>query len=177
MKKSTAPPRVFIGLGNPGDEYALTYHNVGAAAVTKFASWHSASSWRTDSSKLFRYAKTPEIVFTIPLTFMNNSGGAVKTILKTFGIKSDSLVLAHDDSDMIIGTYKISSDQRSAGHRGVQSIIDVLGTKGFFRLKIGVRPEKEVKRKKADEFVLKKMRKKEEEILEKLFEDAYRELF
>ena len=102
---------------------------------------------------------------------MNQSGPVIKQALDYFKFKPQDIVVVHDDSDMTVGNYKLSFDQRSAGHKGVQSIIDALGTQKFWRLKIGIRPASEQVRQKAEEFVLKKISKKDLAILEKIFSD------
>ncbi len=88
---------------------------------------------------------------------MNESGKAVRAALKKFGARPHDLVVLHDDSDIVIGHYKISYARNSAGHKGVQSTIDALKTSGFTRIRIGIRPAREKHRQKAGEFALKKI--------------------
>ncbi len=104
---------------------------------------------------------------------MNESGKAVKEAMKYFKIKPEEILIVHDDSDIELGKYKISFGRGSAGHNGVQSIINNLKTKNFWRLRIGVRPTTNNRRPttqiKAGDFVLKKISKKNLEIFEKFF--------
>jgi len=173
--------KIIIGLGNPTDEYKNTYHNVGKLALAYFLSnipplWEISES--RSPKKSFSYTKligsnNRSIICIEPHTFMNESGRAVQDTLLFFKLPLSSLLVLHDDSDMTIGTYKFSHDQRSAGHRGIESIIKNCGSKEFYRGKIGIRPAQEVTRKKADEFVLRKISKKdmilfEEEIFPKI---------
>lgn len=98
---------------------------------------------------------------------MNQSGNFVKAALKKYKIKPEEILIAHDDSDIELGKYKISFGRGSAGHNGVQSIIDALKTKNFWRLRIGIGCE--LTRTKAIDLVLKKINKKDFEILSQEF--------
>ena len=155
-----------VGLGNPGSEYENTYHNVGAAAVTRLASDALFERYKD----IFEYAKIGKDVFVRPLTFMNESGKAVREAMKQFKAKPTDLTVIHDDSDIIVGNYKISFAKNSAGHKGVQSIIDALKTNEFTRIRIGIRPAQEKKRQKAGEFALKQISKTDHAAFEAIFE-------
>src|ERR1700735_137318 len=117
--------KIFIGLGNPGEEYANTYHNAGWLVLTEIVPTDLPV---TSYKKLFEYAESGDAVFVWPLTFMNESGKAVREALKKFKAKPEDLVVFQDDSDLTVGSYKISFARSSAGHKGVQSIIDALKT-------------------------------------------------
>lgn len=169
--------KLIIGLGNPGAEYEKTYHNVGFAAIDYFAK-------NPPNSKLLKSG-----------VYMNQSGGFVKKTLKKYKAKPEELLIIHDDSDIELGKYKISFGRGAAGHKGVQSIVDAIGSKDFWRLRIGIRrgaarngyaalavarpaakraPRlgRKLMREKAGEFVLKKIGKENMRILEKTFTDA-----
>jgi peptidyl-tRNA hydrolase, PTH1 family len=171
IKPMKAPLTLIVGLGNPGDDLAHTYHNVGAEMVTALA----PQTWKT-YKKLFRYASAGNVAFVVPLTFMNGSGVAVKEAMKKFGARPADLIIVHDESDLALGSYKISSGQGAAGHKGVQSIIDAIHTKDFMRVRIGIRPASEVRRKKAEEFVLAKVKPGDVRILQKVFVEIEEEL-
>jgi len=153
--------KLIIGLGNPDKKYANTYHNVGFLLAD------------------FLKPHTP---YPIPYTllksevFMNQSGSFVLKALKQNNAKPDELLIIHDDSDIELGKYKLSFGRGAAGHHGVESIISALKTKNFWRLRIGVRSPKETMRKKADEFVLKKISKADKALLEKTFEEIAEKL-
>lgn len=164
-----------IGLGNPGNAYTYTYHNVGMLALD-YIRKHLPSSWSCSElhspHKYFSYytiigPQKKTIFFVFPRTYMNESGLAVLRALQYFKQPLSSLLVLHDDSDITIGSYKITFDQRSAGHRGIESIIQQCGGKNFYRGKIGIRPVQELVRKKADAFVLKRISKKDLTIFEK----------
>jgi PTH1 family peptidyl-tRNA hydrolase len=160
---------LLVGLGNPGAEFEHTYHNVGFLALDAIAAeTENAPVWKAHR-KLFSYAHAGEVVLVKPLTFMNESGIAVAEALKKFGADATELTVLHDESDLVVGDFKISIGKNAAGHRGVQSIIDHLGTNEFQRVRIGIRPAHEPTRKKASAFVLSEITKKDREILEKVF--------
>jgi peptidyl-tRNA hydrolase, PTH1 family len=117
-----------------------------------------------------------KIVLLKPQTFMNFSGEAVLAAKKYYGIKIEEIFVNHDDIDLVLGKYKISTDSSSAGHNGAQNIIDTLGTKNFTRLRIGVenRGEKKIATEK---YVLGKFTAAEMKIILKILPSISDELF
>ncbi|MEE8131931.1 MAG: aminoacyl-tRNA hydrolase [Candidatus Paceibacterota bacterium] len=153
--------KLIIGLGNPGSQYTLTYHNVGFLAV----------------DYLTKNLINSKLVIIKPKTFMNKSGKAVAEAKKRFKVKSEEILIIHDDSDIELGKYKFSFGRGSAGHKGIESIIKALKTKNFWRLRIGIRSKKvglsaEARRAKAEDFVLKKITKKDLLIFNEVFSNA-----
>ena len=172
MDKSTPKIKALIGLGNPSKQYQNTYHNVGKKFVEYFASSEKAiTKFLQPSNKNFEYCQLSDKLLIIPMTFMNESGLAVKQAAAYFKLKPEEILVVHDDSDQNLGNFKIAFDQRSAGHHGIQSIIDHLKTQKFWRLKIGIRPAQEAVRQKAEKFVLKKISKKDVTDLDLIFEE------
>ncbi len=161
--------KIVIGLGNPGKKYEKTYHNTGFLAVDFLIKNISVSSglskFRIPSSKNFGYVKIGKLVLIKPLTFMNNSGKAVKEAIRYFSAKPEEVLIIHDDSDINLGKCKVSFGRGSAGHQGVESIVKFLHTKNFQRLRVGVKQTG----KKAEEIVLKKIGKNDLKIIEKVF--------
>jgi PTH1 family peptidyl-tRNA hydrolase len=161
--------KLLIGLGNPGKEYENTYHNIGflfidyLANKTNFKNYHN-----------FKYAKMANLILAKPLTFMNESGLAVISALKRFKIKTNELLIIHDDSDLSLGKYKISINRGSAGHKGVDSIIKTLQTKEFARLRIGSRSRP--LKVKALDFVLKRITRQDRRLLDSTFAKIKKEL-
>jgi PTH1 family peptidyl-tRNA hydrolase len=97
---------------------------------------------------------------------MNNSGRAIKLAVKKNNLKSKDILIIHDDIDLDLGKIKIAKNRGAAGHKGIQSIINELGTKDFIRIRIGIKNKKMANRKqKIEDFVLKKFTKEEQEIL------------
>ncbi|MBI2033991.1 MAG: aminoacyl-tRNA hydrolase [Candidatus Liptonbacteria bacterium] len=162
---------IVVGLGNPGDAYKYTYHNLGFLALEYLALKIKKETgfdlkFKTSKSKKFSHAKACGIIFLKPLTFMNEVGQAVKTALKFFKIPKEKMLVIHDESDLNLGDYRFSFNRGSAGHRGVESIIKEIGSKSFVRLRIGVR-HKESKsiRMPALRFILKKISPLDRKIL------------
>lgn len=140
---------LIAGLGNPGKEYARTRHNAGFMFVDYF--WEenreNFSEWefskKLNSEICFGKFEGKKIILLKPQTFMNLSGEAIAAALKYYkipcrGETSTNLIVAHDEIDLPLGTFRVSQNASSAGHQGVQNIIDLLGTKDFTRLRIGV---------------------------------------
>jgi len=120
-----------------------------------------------------------EILLAKPQTYMNLSGTAVKAILDFYKLSPNDIIVIHDDIDIPLGKYKIATDSSSAGHNGVQNIIDQLGTQKFRRIRIGIGQEKEgalVCRLGVHDFVLEKFTPEELETIEKISEDILEEI-
>jgi PTH1 family peptidyl-tRNA hydrolase len=162
---------IMVGLGNPGTDFEHTYHNAGALALEAIMKAAEIDLTFKAYKKLYEYAQSEHTAFIRPLTFMNESGKAVSVALKKYEAKSNDLVVFHDDSDITIGNYKISIARNAGGHHGVESIIDAIGTNEFTRVRIGIRPARELKRKKAGEFALKPITKQDMATLNKVFEE------
>ena len=131
---------LIVGLGNPGKVYEHTRHNAGFLALDAFAKEHGYPAFKLSSkSKAFvseSILGSAKVLLAKPQTFMNKSGASVKSLMKT----KPGLVVVHDDIDIPIGTVRVSKDRGSAGHKGVDSIIEQLGSKDFTRIRIGVQP-------------------------------------
>lgn len=129
-----------VGLGNPGEKYQNTRHSIGFIAVKHFVEELGLPSFILSSKCCGRISEGVidgnEVMLLLPETFMNNSGGAVKKIVKPED--SNCLTVVYDDVDLPIGEIKVSVGRGSGGHNGVQSIINALGTKEFSRVRIGV---------------------------------------
>jgi len=141
-----------FGIGNPGDEYKETRHNVGVS----FLDWSE-----------LQYAKSDG--------FVNASGAEVKKLLAKKKTPPARLFVAHDDLDIKFGKFKISFGRNSAGHKGVQSIIDQLKTNKFWRIRIGIANKKLASARRAEkvpDFVLAKFTATEKKNLETVFKEA-----
>jgi PTH1 family peptidyl-tRNA hydrolase len=169
--------KLIVGLGNPGAKYQNTRHNFGFLAVDLLAK-KLGLTWR-DSTKLkAEVAKNTGYVLAKPMTFMNQSGFAVSALLKFYKLSPADLIVIHDELDIDFGRWKLSVDSRAAGHNGVQSIIDQLGSKKFARYRLGIRSDlyrgadADLPADEAGKFVLEKFNteetKKLADILEKL---------
>lgn len=132
---------VLIGLGNPGPEYTGTRHNLGWQVIDALAE-KLGLSWAAERDVML--ARTEPHWLIKPQTFMNRSGQALRDWLTYKNISTDladlhrDLLVIHDELDFAPGVWKIQRDRSSAGHNGVQSIIDQLGSKDFTRLRMGI---------------------------------------
>ena len=150
-------PFLIAGLGNPGDEFSRTRHNIGREIVLAFAKqndfpeFHSEKKWNADITE--GNIGSRKVVVALPNTFVNKSGAAIAPITQFFKIKPDRILLAHDDADILFGSAKLSFDKRSAGHKGAESVIRALKTTAFWRFRIGIGSPRNLA---AEKIVLKK---------------------
>ena len=165
--------KLIIGLGNPEKEYHGTRHNAGFEFVDHFQTALQLPTFSLNtkfSAEISEghHASYGKIVLAKPQTFMNRSGSAVHAIIDYYKIPLSDVVIVHDDLDIEIGHYKTSHNIRAAGHNGVQSIIDQLGTQNFTRIRIGVEAlggRTERAQIPGDAFVLQKFSSAEHELL------------
>lgn len=151
---------IFVGLGNPGQEYEDTRHNTGRILISLFGKANDAE-WKLDKKLNAQVAKIKigksPVTLVLPDTFMNNSGKSVKSLITS--IKSaEKLVVVYDDLDLPFGTNKISFNKSSGGHRGVESIIKNIKTEKFARVRVGISPTTpsgKIKKPKGEEAVTK----------------------
>jgi len=171
--------KLIIGLGNPGEQYNNARHNIGFMIVDKIAE-DKKIKWQMNKKFNALIADLGEIILVKPQTFMNASGKSVSAILRyyklipqtIFGIKKESnlgetLTVIHDELDLPLGGYKLSLNSGSAGHNGVQSIIDNLKTKNFKRLRVGIATEAR-EHIPGDKFVLQKFNQEELKVINKI---------
>ena len=138
--------KIIIGLGNPGKEYVATRHNVGFLFLDKLQEGYSLPDFAFNKNFNAEISKGAidgvEVILVKPQTFMNLSGETVRTILGFYKLTPDDIMILHDDMDIAFGRYKIATNSSSAGHNGVQHIIEKLGTQNFHRLRVGIGPER-----------------------------------
>ena len=133
---------IFVGLGNPGEEYENTRHNTGRMILEWFGKSNDAE-WKIDkklNAKIakLKIGKTP-VTIVLPDTFMNNSGKSVKPLIGSIKA-AEKLIVIYDDLDLPFGASKISFNKSSGGHKGLESIIKMLKTEKFARVRIGISP-------------------------------------
>jgi PTH1 family peptidyl-tRNA hydrolase len=130
---------IIVGLGNPGNRYSLTRHNIGFRVLNELARRHGFEFRdRTDYRICSGSMEGDEIVLMEPLTFMNRSGAAVRKVVGRFYAPTEHIIVVHDDLDLETGVLKIRRNGSSGGHKGVESVIQGLGTREFVRVKIGI---------------------------------------
>lgn len=179
MEQPSILPLLVIGLGNPGEEYALTYHNAGAIALSVLEMHLREKEAQAPSGRYghFSYVKFPSMILVRPGVYMNESGIAAEEALRFFNAGTDRLIVLHDETDLPLGTWRLEDDRGSAGHHGVESIVERLGTKAFIRGRIGVRPEETGgPRKKAGDFVLKRLSERDKDELQRAAGELARKL-
>lgn len=148
--------KIVIGLGNPGKKYENTRHNIG--------------QWFIDAISQQSAVNSQQVKLHKTSTFMNESGKEVKKLATRYSLPATDLLVAHDDLDLEPGKWKFQFAKSSAGHKGVQSVIDELGTKEFWRLRIGVgKPPPDME---ADQFVLEEPTAEEMELINKAIEES-----
>lgn len=132
--------KLIVGLGNPGEKYVDTRHNVGFMVVDKLAHELGGSDIRWENSEKHKanIAKTGEVILVKPETFMNASGVAVRSIASFYKISSEDVWVVHDDLDLPLGKIRIRVGGASAGHHGIDSIIRELGSDKFVRIRLGI---------------------------------------
>lgn len=159
--------KLIVGLGNPGKKYEKTRHNIGFRVLDKMANgFKFEKKFNAEISVGNEDLRSKKIIFAKPQTFMNNSGEAVLAISKFYKIDPIDIIVIHDELDLKFGKIKESFGSRSAGHNGVQSIIDRLDTKDFTRIRFGIGPTPE--KIPSEKFVLQKFSKDEEKELKNL---------
>lgn len=131
--------KTVVGLGNPGADYDGTRHNVGHDAVDALGRRFDA---RWENRGLSEQANISidgtEVLLLKPMTYMNNSGRALRGLT----VDAEDIIVVHDDVDLPLGSVRISYDRGSAGHHGVESVVQALGTKKITRVRIGVEKDK-----------------------------------
>jgi PTH1 family peptidyl-tRNA hydrolase len=158
------------GLGNPGDEYERTRHNIGFMVVDALAARHDISlRQKTTNFKFGRgFIEEQKAILVKPLTFMNRSGVAVREALFKFD-EIENLLVVHDDLDLDTGVIRIRKTGSSGGHNGIQSIIDCLNSKDFLRLKIGISRSARIP---PERYVLRAFNKQEKTVIDEAVENA-----
>lgn len=129
--------KIIVGLGNPGDSYKNTLHNIGFIVLDEFAS-QLGLNFSFESKFNAFIAKNSEYILVKPSTFMNNSGYAVSKVVDFYKSTLDNLIVIHDDLDLPPNSIRFQKGVGSAGHNGVSDIIEKLNSKDFYRLRVGI---------------------------------------
>lgn len=131
--------KLVVGLGNPGNEYKDTRHNIGYMVLDNYL---GSVEWQKKFQGLI-YKKN-NTLFLKPTTYMNLSGISVKKVIDYYKIPIDNILIIHDDLDLPLGKYRVKLNSSSGGHNGVKSLISELNTQNFCRLKIGISHDKKI---------------------------------
>ena len=129
-----------VGLGNPGEEYDKTRHNVGAEVVEMLARRHGGKLRKQKERSLTDEVNVAgqRMALAIPLTYMNLSGEAVAPLVRRYGVEPAQLVVVHDEMDFELGRLQVKNGGGLAGHNGLKSIVAHLHTQDFVRIRIGI---------------------------------------
>lgn len=136
--------KLIVGLGNPGREYSHSRHNIGFFCVNRLARKYNLDFDRTQKKSRIASGRieNEDVVLVKPHTYMNLSGNAVSALIKQFSLPGDSLIVIHDDMDLPLGKVRVRPGGSSGGHKGVSSIINLLGNSDFTRVRVGIgRPQ------------------------------------
>jgi len=171
-RRGTAADLLVVGLGNPGDEYARTRHNVGAEVVEILAKRHGATLKKgKERARVDQVRIGPSLVaLAIPLTYMNDAGLAVAPLARRYGVEPEQLVIVQDELDLPVGVLKVKNGGGLAGHNGLRSIKAHLHSDAFLRVRIGV--GKPVSKEHGADHVLKKFSKRERTEIDVVLEEA-----
>jgi PTH1 family peptidyl-tRNA hydrolase len=175
-----------VGLGNPGEEYVGTRHNLGRIILDAFVKTLNFKDWQEDKKlkalKIEGKVGKNKALFLKPETFMNKSGDSVKAVIKSKK-NAETLIVVHDDLDLPLGKIKISFAKSSGGHKGVESIMRAIKTEDFIRLRIGISGETasgKIKKPQGEEKVidaiLGEFKKSETDDLKKIIKKAVKSL-
>lgn len=165
-------PYLIVGLGNPGREYSASRHNVGFMVVDRLAEKLDTSFRKVKMNALVtavRY-KGERIILIKPQTFMNLSGQAVSSFIRFYKLPLENMLVVYDDVDLPFETLRLKPDGGDAGQRGVRSIIQLLGTKSFPRLRVGI--DRPPGRMEVSDYVLQKFSAAEKGILPFILDTA-----
>ncbi len=165
--------KLIVGLGNPGPQYRDTPHNLGFLTIDQLADDLKVEVRNRNCRALTARAIIGEeaVVLAKPETFMNLSGDSVRQLVESLEIRPEAdLIVIQDELDFPFGTLRIQRNRSSAGHNGIESIIDSIATKDFVRIRIGVAPEHAVRDGK--EYLLSPLNKARLNALEPILVDA-----
>lgn len=172
-RRGTPADYLVVGLGNPGDNFDRTRHNVGADAVALLAERLGSPLSKSKERALTGEVTIGEVrvALAFPQTFMNNSGESVRALARRYGIEDGAqIVVVHDELDLDVGRLKLKQGGGLAGHNGLRSITQHIGTTDFIRLRIGV--GKPPPSQAARDYVLRRPGKADTALLEKAMSAA-----
>jgi len=161
--------KLVVGLGNPGEKYERTRHNLGFMTVEHFlkdfelaksTSWENSVKFKSDIAQIEwqpKHGVLEKVILVKPKTYMNNSGLAIQLITSYYKLPTTDVWITHDDIDLPLGSLKIRFGGASAGHHGVESVMEHLNTDKFWRFRMGIGEAGKIKNQKlrnVEDFVL-----------------------
>ena len=165
--------KLIVGLGNPGDEYELTPHNMGFLVADRIAGERGVEIRNRQCRALTARIQVGDepVLLAKPETYMNLSGLSVRELVAEYEVKPETdLIVIQDELDFPLGTLRIHTRRSSAGHNGIESIIGALNTQDFLRIRIGVAPERRVE--DGQSYLLSPFRKAEFAVVDGMLDTA-----
>ena len=161
-----------VGLGNPGDDYKGSRHNVGAETVELLARRHGGKLRKGKERARVDEVRIGgrRVALAVPLTYMNDSGEAVRPLVRRYGVAPEQLVVVHDELDLAVARLQVKAGGGLAGHNGLRSIFSHLHSDDFVRVRIGV--DKPVSKERGADHVLRPFSKRERAEIEVTIEEA-----
>jgi PTH1 family peptidyl-tRNA hydrolase len=171
-RRGAAADLLVVGLGNPGDEYRGSRHNVGAEVVELLAKRHGGRLRKRKERALVDEVTIngKRAALAVPVTYVNDSGHAVGALVRRFGVTPEQVVVVHDELDLPVGELKVKSGGGLAGHNGLRSIVAHLHSQDFQRVRIGV--GKPVSKERGADHVLNRFNKRERAGIDAIIEQA-----
>jgi PTH1 family peptidyl-tRNA hydrolase len=171
-RRGAAADLLVVGLGNPGDEYRGSRHNLGADVVELLATRHGARLRKRKERALVDEVTIEgrRVALAVPLTYVNDSGLAVRALVRRFGVQPEQVVVVHDELDLPVAELKVKAGGGLAGHNGLRSIVAHLHSQDFLRVRIGV--GKPVSKEHGADHVLNRFGKRERAEVDVTIEQA-----
>jgi peptidyl-tRNA hydrolase, PTH1 family len=165
--------KLIVGLGNKGERYEKTRHNVGFMVLDGLV---RREDWKESKKLKGVYEKEKGLIYMKPTTFMNESGRAVASFRNFFKVGLDDVFVVHDDLDIALGEYKIQKGVGPKIHNGVSSVEEQLGSKEFWRVRVGVDSRNGNRKVSGEDYVLGRLMKDEREILLDVLKNIVKEI-
>jgi PTH1 family peptidyl-tRNA hydrolase len=156
---------LIFGLGNPGNRYRLTRHNIGFMVLEKLAFGLDVDLKQKSFNALWGKGKIEgkNVLLAMPQTYMNLSGNSVRKLLTFFKADINNLIVVHDDLDLPFGTVRLKTGGGNAGHKGLESIVESLDSSDFMRIRLGI--GKPANKSRTESYVLERFKPEEEAML------------
>jgi len=168
--------KLIIGLGNPGEKYQRTRHNLGFMVINELAEKIlplSKTKWQRDKKANSLLIKiNSQLILAKPQTMMNTSGFAVAKLASFYQVEPSNVWIIHDDVDLLLGRIRIKKGGATAGHHGVESVINQLGTEQFVRFRLGIGHPGRGKDHLVEKYVLKEFSSKEKSEVKKMIKKS-----
>ncbi|MGP8153308.1 MAG: aminoacyl-tRNA hydrolase [Smithella sp.] len=163
---------LIIGLGNPGNRYKFTRHNIGFMVLEKIAARWELDLKQKGFDALWNRGKIDgiNVLLAMPQTYMNLSGNAARKLLAYFKVDINNLIVIHDDLDLPFGTVRLKSGGGDAGHKGLKSIATCLGSADFMRIRMGI--GKPSDKYRIEDYVLERFGSEESAFLQEVIQIA-----